>query len=464
MASINLSLPRRSRAELAFLPAALEIVETPPSPIGRAISATVMVAACLAIAWAALGTVDIVAVASGKIIPSGHIKLVQPLEAGIVRAIHVRNGQRVHAGDVLIELDPTVSVAELERLNADLTSALLDVARLRAALVTDEPPAAAFRPPPEADRAQVEMHRGFLEAQVAEQQSKLANLDRQKAQKEAERDTLSAMIDKIEAMLPLIDTRVGVRRHLADRELGSRLQYLTDQQELTGQQQEVLVLKRRTLEADAALTAIEESRARTVAEYRRALFDDLSRAEQKAAGLRQEVVKAKQKAGQQLLVAPADGIVHQLSVHTVGGVATAAQPLVAVVPVDGDLEIEATLPNRDVGFVRRGQEAEIKVDAFTFTRYGVLSGRVLDISGDSVVRDGVPQRGESRPPASEPEYVARISLARDTQRATISGSDAALPLAPGMTVTVEIKTGTRTVIDYLLSPLSRYRHDALRER
>src|SRR5262249_7232427 len=177
IASPCTSLPRRTRSELAFLPAALEIVETPPSPIGRAISATVMVAACLAIAWAALGTVDIVAVASGKIIPSGHIKLVQPLEAGIVRAIHVRDGQRVRAGDVLIELDPTVSVAELERLNADLTSALLDVARLRAALVTDEPPAAAFRPPAEADRAQVEMHRGFLEAQVAEQQSKLANLD-----------------------------------------------------------------------------------------------------------------------------------------------------------------------------------------------------------------------------------------------------------------------------------------------
>jgi hemolysin D len=460
MASISPGLSRRSRAELAFLPAALEIVETPPSPIGHAIALTVMAVACLAAAWAAVGTVDIVAVASGRIIPSGHIKLVQPLEAGIVRAIHVRDGQRVRAGEVLIELDPTVSVAELQRLNADLTAAQLDVARLRAALATEQPAPAAFRPPSGAGDAEVEMHRGFLDAQVAEQDSKLAGIDRQRTQKEAERDTFAAMIDKIEATLPLIEHRVGVRRHLADRELGSRLQYLADLQELTAQQQEVLVLKRRSLEAEAALAAIDETRARTVAEYRRALFDELSRAEQKAAGLRQEVVKARQKAKQQLLVAPADGIVHQLAVHTVGGVATAAQPLVAVVPVDGELEIEATVQNRDVGFVRRGQDVEIKVDAFIFTRYGLFTGQVLDISGDSVVRDGVPQRRESPPSASDPEYVARISL----DRTTMQGGDAALTLAPGMTVTVEIKTGRRTVLDYLLSPLARYRHDSLRER
>jgi hypothetical protein len=110
MASTSAS---RSRAELAFLPAALEIVETPPSPIGRAIAITVIVVTCLAATWAALGTVDIVSVAPGKIIPSGRTKLVQPLEPGIVRAIHVRDGQRVRAGDVLIELDPTVSTAEL---------------------------------------------------------------------------------------------------------------------------------------------------------------------------------------------------------------------------------------------------------------------------------------------------------------------------------------------------------------
>jgi hemolysin D len=260
--------------------------------------------------------------------------------------------------------------------------------------------------------------------------------------------------------MPLIEHRVSVRRHLSERELGSRLQYLADLQELTSQQQEVLVLRSRGAEAEAALSAIDETRARTVAEYRRSLFEELARADQKATGLQQEVVKAKQKAHQQQLTAPVDGTVHQLAVHTVGGVVTAAQPLLAVVPADSELEVEAIVPNREVGFLRPGQEAEIKVDAFNFTRYGLVTGQVVAISGDAVARDSAP-RSETRPAgASELEYVARISL----NRGNMERGDGALTLSPGMTVTVEIKTGARTVMDYLLSPLGRYRHESLRER
>ena len=447
----------RSRAELAFLPASLEIVETPPSPIGRAIAITVIVVTCLAMAWASVGTVDIVSVAPGKIIPSGRTKLVQPLEAGVVRAIHVRDGQRVRAGDILIELDPTVSTAELGRLTGDLAAAQLDAARLRAALSAEAP---AFQPPSDATPTQAELHQGLLASQMEEQQAKLAAIDRQKKQKEAELATLAAMIEKLETTMPLIEHRVSVRRHLSDRELGSRLQYLADLQELTSQQQEVLVLRRRSIEAEAALSAIDETRARTVAEYRRGLFEELARAEQKATGLQQEVVKARQKAHQQQLTAPVDGTVHQLAVHTVGGVVTAAQPLLAIVPADSELEVEAIVPNREVGFLHAGQEAEIKVDAFNFTRYGLVTGQVLAISSDAVARDSAP-RGEARPAgASELEYVARISL----NRGNMERGNGALTLSPGMTVTVEIKTGARTVMDYLLSPLGRYRHESLRER
>ena len=447
----------RSRAELAFLPAALEIVETPPSPIGRAITITVIVVTCLAAAWAAFGTVDIVSVAPGKIIPSGRTKLVQPLEPGIVRAIHVRDGQRVRAGDVLIELDPTVSTAELGRLTGDLAAAQLDAARLRAALADGSP---AFRPPADASAAQAELHHGLLVSQRQEQEAKLASIDRQKKQKEAELATLAAMIEKLETTMPLIQHRVSVRKHLSERELGSRLQYLADLQDLTSQQQEVLVLRSRGTEAEAALSAIDETRARTVAEYRRSLFEELARADQKVTGLQQEVVKAKQKANQQQLTAPVDGTVHQLAIHTVGGVVTAAQPLLAVVPADSELEVEAIVPNREVGFLRAGQEAEIKVDAFNFTRYGLVTGQVVAISGDAVARDSAP-RSETRPAgASELEYVARISL----NRGNMERGDGALTLSPGMTVTVEIKTGARTVMDYLLSPLGRYRHESLRER
>ena len=171
--------------ELAFLPAALEIVETPPSPVGRTIASTIIALFCLALAWAFFGRIDIVASATGKIIPSGHTKVIQPFETGVVRAIHVRDGQTVKAGEVLIELDPTMNEAETSHLESDLISAQLDVARLRAALA-DGDPLANFTPPEGAPPALVAIQRKFLADQTAELQAKLAVLDHQRAQKEAE--------------------------------------------------------------------------------------------------------------------------------------------------------------------------------------------------------------------------------------------------------------------------------------
>src|SRR5262249_347465 len=193
----------RRRDELAFLPAALEIVETPPSPVGRAIVYTIVAVFAAALAWASVGTVDIVATAPGKIIPSGRTKVIQPFETGVVRAIHVRDGQTVKTGDVLIELDPTMNAAELGHLKSDLIAAELDVARLRAALAGNANPLADYRPPEGASPALIEMSRLFLISQTAEQQAKLAALDRQLAQKEAERATVAATIGKLEATIPL---------------------------------------------------------------------------------------------------------------------------------------------------------------------------------------------------------------------------------------------------------------------
>ena len=145
--SFPIARERRKKDELAFLPAALEIVETPPSPVGRAIAATIMALFILALLWATFGHVDIVASASGKVVPSGRVKLIQPFETGVIRAIQVYDGQRVKAGDVLIELDPTMTVAEQEHIRSDLIAAQLDVARLRAALSDNENPQSQFHPP-----------------------------------------------------------------------------------------------------------------------------------------------------------------------------------------------------------------------------------------------------------------------------------------------------------------------------
>jgi hemolysin D len=462
---------RRREAELAFLPAALEIVETPPSPTRRAIGATIIALFCVALVWASFGTVDIVATAPGKIIPTGRTKVIQPFETGVVRAIHVRDGQSVKAGDLLIELDPTINGAELDHVRSDLVSADLEVARLRAALSAGNANALeAFNPPEGAPPTLIEMNRQFLISQTAEQRAKIAAIDGQLSQKEAERATTAATIAKIEATVPLLQQRVDVRKYLADKEYGSKLQYLTEMQDLVGLQQELLVQRSHIHEAESAVAALSETRLQTLAEYRRARFDELAKAEQKAAGFAQDVIKAEQRTKLLALTAPVDGVVQQLAVHTIGGVVTPAQALLAVVPLDSHLEIEAMVSNRDIGFVHAGQSTEVKVDTFSFTRYGLLHGEVINVSQDAITREKPQDKSNDKTPgtettSSEPKgqemnYAARVSL----DRTQMQVDDKLVNLSPGMAVTVEIKTGSRRIISYLLSPVLRYKQEILRER
>jgi hemolysin D len=460
----------RRGAELAFLPAALEIVETPPSPTGRAIAATIVVLFCAALAWAWWGTIDIVASASGKIVPSGRTKVVQPFETAVVRAIRVQDGQAVKAGDVLIELDPTVNAAERDHLHNDLLAEQLNIARLRAALAGGDDPVAEFTPPADADPALIGTQRQLLVNQVTEHRAKIAALDRQQAQKEAEQATTAATIHKLETMIPVIQPRVDIRKTLMDKELGSKLAYFETLQLLVEQQEELSVQRSHLHEAEAAAAAIRETRGQAVAEYRRTLSDELAKAEQKANGLAQDLIKAEQRTRLQRLTAPVDGVVQQLAIHTVGGVVTPAQSLLVVVPSDSRLEIEAMVSNRDIGFVHPGQEAEIKIDTFNFTRYGLLHGRVLSISQDAITRDRQQDRSNDRtlgtqndssePKGQELNYSARISLDRTKMRI----DDRMVNLSPGMAATVEIKTGSRVILSYLLSPLLRYQQESLRER
>ena len=469
--SFPLTRERREKDELAFLPAALEIVETPPSPIGRSIGATIVALFVLALIWAIFGHVDIVASASGKVVPSGRVKLIQPFETGVVRAIHVRDGQSVKAGDVLIELDPTMTAAEQEHIRSDLIAAQLDIARLRAALSDNDDPQDVFHPPAGASADLVAMQRQFLSRQTEEYRAKVSSLDRQRVQKEAERDTIAATISKLEADEPIIRQRVDIRKTLTERELGSKLTYLEILQLLTENQKDTAIQQSRLAEANAALAAVIQTRAQAVAEFHRTLLGELAEAERKAAGFHGDLVRAERRTKLQVLTAPVDGIVQQLSVHTVGGVVTPAEQLAVIVPSGTALEVEAMIPNRDIGFVHTGQDAQIKVDTFSFTRYGLLHGRVLSVSQDAIVRDVPPSKMRDRTTAdaestsSEPKdeqlsYSARVSL----DRTQIQVEDFFANLFPGMAVTVEVKTGSRSIISYLLSPLLKYKQEALRER
>jgi hemolysin D len=463
--------PQESRDdELAFLPAALEIVETPPSPTGRRIAAAIILLFCAALVWAWWGTIDIVASATGKIVPSGRTKVIQPFETGVVRSIRVQDGQIVRAGDVLIELDPTVNAAERDHLHNDLLAERLNIARLRAALAGGDDRVAEFTPPADADPILISTQRQLLLNQVAEHRAKIAALTRQQAQKEAERATIAATIHKLEELIPVVQQRVDIRKTLMERELSSKLGYLEILQQLVEQQEELGVQKSHLQEAEAAVAAIRETRVQAIAEYSRTISDELAKSEQKASGLAQELIKAEQKTRLQQLSAPVDGMVQQLAIHTVGGVVTPAQSLLVIVPSDSRLEIEAMVSNRDIGFVHPGQEAEIKIDTFNFTRYGLLHGQVLSVSQDAIIRDQQQDRSNDRrlgtlnessePRGQELNYSARISLARTQMQI----DDRMVNLSPGMAVTVEIKTGSRKIMSYLLSPLLRYRQEMLRER
>jgi hemolysin D len=310
-----------------------------------------------------------------------------------------------------------------------------------------------------------------MRSQAGEQVAKLASIVRQIEQKKAEAESVTANIAKIDASMPLIEQTASIRKKAMEIQYGNQIAYLDAQTRLVEQQNERLVQQRKLVEIAAARQALEEQIEQTKAGYEHQVFNDLSDAEKKVAELSQDLIKAEQKTEEQVLRSPIDGTVQQLAMHTVGGVVTPAQQLMVIVPADSRLEVEAMISNRDIGFVSVGQQAAVKIDTFNFTRYGLLQGKVGSFSKDAIVRDEPNKKpsdkklGGALSDTSEPEgqellYSTRISL--DATQMQVE--DKMVNLAPGMAVTVEIKTGKRRLIEYLMSPLLRYKQESLRER
>jgi hemolysin D len=462
-------LARASRADQEFLPAALEILEQPPSPVAWWLTLLLCGFCAIAIAWAWIGTVDVVAIAEGRIVPSGRIKVIQPLEAGVVRAINVVDGMTVRAGDVLVELDPTSAESEREHLARDLAGAEVSAARLRALLAAESLAdlERRFTPAPDAPADVVATQRRLMLGERAELDAHLAVMRDDIRRRQAERAGVAAAIAGYERSIPILRERTEMRAQLAQTGAGSRLNLLTEQQQLVGEERELAVQRQHLGELAAGIAQAESQVRQTEAEFRRSHLSDLNEAEQKAAVTRQDLLRAVQRHRLQTLTAPISGTVQQLAIHTIGGVVTPAQQLMVIVPEGDTLEIEATLQNRDIGFVRAGQEAEIKLETFLYTRYGTVPGRVVSVSSDAISNPGDPQlQQQPGAPAhaqqgdQAPLYVVRVRL----DRATMDIDGATLPLGAGMRATVEVKTERRRVIEYLLSPLMRARHESLRER
>lgn len=457
--------------ETEFLPAALEIVETPPAPAARVIGRVLIAFFVAALAWACFGSVDIIATAQGKIVPTGRTKVLQPFESGVVHAIHVQDGQAVKSGDVLIEIDSTINEAERDRLQKEAIEAELNIARLKAALNLSADPVSDVAPPEGATELQIATQKTLLVNQAQEIHAKLDGLDQQIAQQQGNLASVQSTIKKLTESIPYLKKRAEARDYLSKQGYGSKLEYLTTQQDLVEHEQEYQVQQGKLAEATAAVASLQQQRKQAEAELKRTNLNELTQDEQKASSLQEQLLQAAEKFRLQTLTAPVDGTVQQLAVHTEGGIVTPAQILMSIVPADSHLEIEAMVSNHDIGFVQVGQQAAIKIDTFDYTKYGLLRGRVGTVSQDAILRDnpndkspdraqGGDKRDSSEPKGQELVYAARVLL----DQTQMQVDDRLVNLVPGMAVTVEIKTGSRRIINYLLSPIQKHMQQALRER
>lgn len=431
-------------SETAFLPAALELIEQPVSPLGRRTAYVLLAGLVALVLWLFIGTIDIIASAEGKLSPQGNIKMIQPAEAGIVRRIYVKDGQKVVKGQLLVELDPTVSGTELGQSREALLVAELTVARARAVLDALDGKGFNFAAPLGATPQMISDHSSFARAQLSQIQSQSGEqsaTSRAAALAAAEARTQAR---KISESLPLLDQQLKANEKLLEKGYVSKLRVLEMQRQRISAERD-----REAALQTAARAAAEAGAARsrgygTSVGGRAELLQTLIAAEAEVVQRRGELAKASQRAGFGKIVAPVDGTVSQLAVHTEGGMVEGLRPIMAIVPKSG-LTAEATLSNNDVGFVRVGQAVSVKVHAYPYSRHGTIPGKIVSVGADAVPDE---QRGLV--------YPVRVELdAKAAKR---------FDLRPGMEITADVRTGSRRLIEYLVSPIEAARTTAARER
>ena len=446
----ELETPERSGVESEFLPAALSLQDTPVSPAPRIVAWLIIAFMVITLLWAIFGHVDVVATAQGKIVPNDRIKTIQALETSKVKAIYVKDGQEVKAGDVLIELDSAGTQADHAQAADELMAARLQNARGQALLDAIarrmSPKLSAIEGVP-ADKLQEAQ--SLVSGQFAEYNAQLARIDSTIAQRNAEVQTTQAQVRKLEQTAPLAAQRAQDYKKLQEDGFISKHATMEQEQVQIEQTADLAAQRSHIKEISASIREAQAQKAELTAQTRRTSLDSITEAQQKIAAYEQQVLKTEARNGFMTLTSPVDGTVQQLVVFTVGGVVSEAQAVMVIVPHDNPLEVEAYIENKDVGFVKEGQEAEIKVETFQYTKYGTIHAKVISVSHDAINDE---KRGLV--------YMTRIKM--DKSSLNIDGTD--VKLSPGMAVSAEIKTNQRRVIEYFLSPLMQYGHDSLKER
>lgn len=438
--------------ELEFLPAVLEIQETPPLAMGRYIVWAIMLFVTIAIIWASIGEVDIISVAHGKIIPGGKIKSIQPLETGMIRNIFVREGQQVEQGQPLVELDTTLASAEHLQVKQKQLALKLDRARLLSILERINPVDQSmdyFAEIKDATLIQIQLQKSRINNQLDEYQARKEALYHERKQHQAEWGAVVQHMQQLDATIPLVTERAESLAELLEKDMVPRVQWLELEQERIEQVKKRDILKNKLAGLESSIANVKQRLTVIRAEFESQHLTELADVESRIAAFEQEKIKTEKRVTLHTLKAPVSGTIHQLSIHTIGGVVTPAQALMHIVPDEGSIEIEAWLPNKDIGFVSEGQRAEIKVETFPFTKYGMINADIIQVSHDAV---------------SDENLGLVYAMQVDLHKTTMQVGQKIVNLTPGMAVTVEINLGKRRLIEYLLSPLLRYQNESLKER
>lgn len=465
-----------ARSDQEFLPAALAILETPPSPVRIGLLWAICLLMSSAIGWSYFSHIDILAVAQGKIQPTGRVKTIQPLETGRVVALHVENGQHVVAGDVLVELDPAEAVADETASMSVFAAYKAERLRRKAALgaiegpTPDETPKIAW--PEDIPTPIREREDRVLKGDLGQLRLSVQSYDAQIAQKKEEERRLENTVAAQRSLLETLQQRVAMRRALLARGSTPKAAVIDSLETLQTQQTALVTQQGQLIEARSAQDVLAKDRQKTINSFVAENGQKLAEAERQIDDLEQKSVKAHVKTGHMTLTSPIAGTVTGLSVTSKHQVLTSSEELMRIVPDDASLEIDCYLENKDIGFVKSGQQAIVKIESFPFTRYGSLGAKVTRVAHDAIPEPDA-QMIEGNPaklPKSSyfggaqrvQNLVFPVTLLSDRATMDIDGVD--MPLSPGMAVTVEIKTGSRTILSYLLSPLRRYRQEVLRER
>lgn len=422
-----------------FKPVLTEIEEDPGSPLGAFTFWLVIIVFAFFLLWTIFGQVDVVVSARGKVIPVGEVKLVQPLSGGIVSQILVKEGDKVRKGQPLVIIDPSTTQPQLASSEKTLSHIQMEQARLKASASGTHFSAGSSI---EAN-TQTRLYHNSLEAlkrQLNGKEKELENLNAQLREKNIEQAHTQEMLTiAIEKETRLQQVRDIIAKDDYEK---TKTEVLTNQNKLKTLEQETAQLnfqKEKTIEEMAYLRH----------NFKSTTLQDLSEKEKQATQLEAQIQEVSFKNARQTLVSPVDGYVHELFVHTVGGVVTSAQKLVSIVPVGTPLQIQSIVENRDIGFIKNDMPVEIKVDTFDFQKYGTLKGSVAHVDHDSI---DDPKQG--------PVYTIHVTPLE--QRLLIDGKWQAL--TSGLSVTSEIKTGKRHIIEFFIYPLIKHLDEGLSVR